>query len=381
MVGFSGEMPHDLQSSLEDSLLNASELLNTTMIEVSPATTTIASILPYAPNYYRIVLLTIKCLLTVLVLVLSGTIKRDFLKVFTLILMVPLVFECGFDVYSEVNVGVSHYDSSDVAVDVSESYLYLQALKAYERPGLLPREAVRIYRELLTKYTYFKAYGDESYYALVSFILSDLLFWSTLFSSVVAFYYTHKAIVRPEEINYIPYIWSFLKVQAFPILFTTADTLLATFEVPSYVLTGATAIIRLTACLVAFTMVTQIFASFIVFCRRRSDYTKASPYDQVRDGKWRLFNFILFQLVVHKGTTIPYLAWACISLAQDFLIVFHFSNEDQRRMPVQLANEMFEDHLLTALYRPLVLLCCIILFLMPYRKKFVRFFCPCCRRV
>ncbi|KIH45656.1 hypothetical protein ANCDUO_24302 [Ancylostoma duodenale] len=78
-----------------------------------------------------------------------------------------------------------------------------------------------------------------------------------MFSSVVAFYYAHKAIVRPEEINYIPYV-------------------------PIYILLGATAIIRLAACLVVFTLGTQILASFIVFCRRRDDYTKSSPYDQVR---------------------------------------------------------------------------------------------------
>ncbi|VDK54081.1 unnamed protein product [Cylicostephanus goldi] len=97
----------------------------------------------------------------------------------------------------------------------------------------LQHEAVRIYQEVLARYTTYNIYSQTTVFALVCYILSDILFWSTLFTSVVAFYYAHKAIVRPEEINYIPYVWSFLRVQLFPVLFTLIDTLLAVFTVCS----------------------------------------------------------------------------------------------------------------------------------------------------
>ncbi|KAK5974198.1 hypothetical protein GCK32_014277, partial [Trichostrongylus colubriformis] len=173
--------------------------------------------------------------------------------------------------------------------------------------------------------------------------------------------------------------WSFLKVQLFPILFTVIDTLLATFQVPPFLALGATAIIRLAACLVAFTLCTQFLASLIVFCRRRDDYTKSSPYDQVRYGKRRLFSFILFQIVV-QAFAVPYLIWAAVSLAQDFLITFNFSKEDEQNLPLNIAGEFYVEHLRIFLIRPFVVLVAILVFIAPYRKKFIRFFCPCCRR-
>ncbi|CAJ0601109.1 unnamed protein product [Cylicocyclus nassatus] len=321
LLSFSGEMPEDFNETtkLVDAVFTQKEVVvNVTMAD--DLVTTFATLLPYSPNYYRIAALSAKCALSLLVLVLSATIKRDFLKVFTLFLILPIVLECGFDVYSEIKTSITYYGSRELLMDYYRGDYYDVATSS------LQHEALKIYQEVLARYTTYNIYSQTTLFALVCYILSDILFWSTLFTSVVAFYYAHKAIVRPEEINYIPYVWSFLRVQLFPILFTLIDTLLAVFTVPTYVLLGATVIIRLAACLVVVTLVTQTLASFVVFCRRRDEYTKSSPYDQVRDGKWRLFWFICFQITIHV-LSVPYITWAAISLAQDVLIVFNIPHE------------------------------------------------------
>ncbi|WKY04748.1 hypothetical protein Q1695_005620 [Nippostrongylus brasiliensis] len=383
LMDFSGNFPDEIQRTIQETLLSNEELMNATsstiMVEVMPATTTIVPYLEYSPNFYRIGMLSLRCLLSLLILVLSGTIKRDFLKIFVLLIIVPIVFDCGFDIYTEIKTSISIYDKEEVVRFITNTFTYLESMRQHSRAGTLQNGAIAIYREELTRHTGYNIFNNEPLFAIVSYILADVLFWSTLFTSVVAFFYAHKAIVRPEEINYIPYIWTFLKVQLFPILFTLIDTLMASFEVPQYVAIGAASIIRLAACLVAFTLATQVLASLLVFCRRRDDYTKSSPYDQVRDGKWRLFSFIIFQLVIHV-LTVPYLIWAGITLAQDFLYVFNFSAADQQRLPIRLAVRMFEDHHAAFLIRPLVILVAILVFIAPYRKRFVRFFCSCCRR-
>ncbi|KAJ1356454.1 hypothetical protein KIN20_014179 [Parelaphostrongylus tenuis] len=94
-----------------------------------------------------------------------------------------------------------------------------------------------------------------------------------------------------------------LSFQYFSLL---SDAFINVYQIPLYIEIGVTAIIRLMTCLVIITIVTQILASFLLFCRRRDDYIKSSPYNQVRDAKWRLFLLILFQFVVHI-LTVPYL--------------------------------------------------------------------------
>ncbi|VDO50091.1 unnamed protein product [Haemonchus placei] len=321
LLEFSGESPNHLDPVLMDTVLVNSDVSNftgnTTLTLVQPATT-MASLLPYLPNYYRIGTLAAKCILSLLLCVLSATIKRDFLKVFALMLIQFILLECVFDIYTEIQTSITHHGSS-----------------------------------------------ANSVFALISFIIADLIFWSTLFSSIVAFYYAHKAVVRPEEINYIPYANAFLRMQIFPILFTIIDTLVASYKVPPYVVLGSTVIIRLAACLVAVVLFTQALASVIVFCRRRDEYTKSSPYDQVR--------------FIKSPISIDYI-WAAVSLVQDFLITFNFSKEDEKSLPLEMAAELYVEHLRIFLIRPLVVLVAILVFIAPYRKKFIRFFCPCCRQ-
>ncbi|VDO87313.1 unnamed protein product [Heligmosomoides polygyrus] len=311
LMEFSGDMPDPSQPLLQDGILSNDDFMNSTMVQVSAATTTIGALfttkpivyrlithvpapfLPYTPNFYRIAALSVRCLLALLVLVLSGTIKRDFLKIFTLLLLLPIVLDCGFDVYTEIKTSVSYYGSREIVLNLTDSFVYLDYLKHHDRIGALQHEGIKLYQALLTKHTSYMIFSNETQFALVSFILSDILFWSTLFSSVVAFYYAHKAIVR--------------------------------------------------------------------------------------DGKWRLFSFILFQIVIHV-LTVPYLIWAGVSLAQDFLFVFNFSEDEQKRLPLNFAAGMYEDHHIAFMIRPLLILVSIVIFIAPYRKKFIRFFCPCCRR-
>lgn len=129
LMEFSGDMPDPSQPLLQDGILSNDDFMNSTMVQVSAATTTIGALfttkpivyrlithvpapfLPYTPNFYRIAALSVRCLLALLVLVLSGTIKRDFLKIFTLLLLLPIVLDCGFDVYTEIKTSVSYYGS------------------------------------------------------------------------------------------------------------------------------------------------------------------------------------------------------------------------------------------------------------------------------
>lgn len=367
---FSGESPDELNVT-DHLLMNGDDVINVKMDDFI-STTTFDPLQPYAPNYYRIVALSLKCILSMLVLILSTTIRRDFLKNFTLFLMIPIVLESGFDIYTEIEASVTTYGSRTFQWKLfSDTYYGIPTIS-------LQHESLSIYQEALARYTTYNIYSATKQFALVCYILSDILFWSTLFSSVVAFYYAHKSIIRPEEIDYIYYTWPFLKVQVFPILFTVIDTLITVFQIPIYVKIGATAIIRLTACLVIVTILTQILSSFFLFFRRRDDYTKSSPYDQVRDGKWRLFSFILFEIVIHI-ITIPYLFWSAISLAQDFLVVFDFPAQYVQALPLQQAADMFVVHVTTFVARPFLLLITTLLLITPYRKRFSLLFCSCCR--
>ncbi|KJH48904.1 hypothetical protein DICVIV_04979 [Dictyocaulus viviparus] len=354
MLSFSGEIPDEFNATdhfTMDTVLNDTYLTNVTLSELT--STTFATLLPYSPNYYRIGIVTVKCLLSLLILALSATIRKDFLKHFTLFLMIPIVFEIGFDIYTEIKASITSYGSRIFQWQFSTGV-------DYNAPAIsLQHESLNVYKEVLSHYTTYNIYSSTTSFALICYILSDILFWSILFTSVVTLYYAHKAIVRPEEISYIPYTWSFLKVQLFPILFTVLDTLITTFEIPYYIEVGSMSIIRCTACLVAVTLLTQMLA--------------------VRDGKWRLLSFILFQVVVHILTG-PYLFWSAISLAEDFLTIFNFSPEYINSLPLHYATDMFTLHITCFLLRPLVLLVAVVLLLTPYRKRFLSVFCLYCRR-
>ncbi|KAE9420947.1 hypothetical protein Angca_000241 [Angiostrongylus cantonensis] len=328
-------------------------------------------LVPYIPNYYRIAALSVKCFLSLLVIIMSATIRRDFLKYFTLFLMIPIVLDCGFDIYTEVETSITSYGSRTFQWKLFNG-------TRFDVPTIyLQHESLGIYQEALAHYTTYNIYSATKPFALVCYILSDILFWSTLFTSVAAFYYAHTAIIRSEEISYIPYIWSFLKVQVFPILFTVIDTLITVFQIPFYVELGAITIVRLTACLAIVTILTQISAVYASLSGFFSLLSTQFYVLKVRDGKWRLFSFILFQIVVHI-LTIPYLFWSAISLAQDFLVVLDFPSQYVQALPLHQAADMFVVHITTFVVRPFLILITILSLIAPYRKTFLLLFCPCC---
>ncbi|VDM62504.1 unnamed protein product, partial [Angiostrongylus costaricensis] len=291
-------------------------------------TTKTYPLIPYTPNYYRIAALSVKCILSSFVLILSATIRRDFLKHFTLFIMIPIVLDCGFDIYTEIKASITSYEKATKFKNRSRRTtvncdLFNSLVGCWE-------DAVvdNIGEEFNRRSSATKSF------ALVCYILSDILFWSTLFTSVAAFYYAHTAIARSEEIKLK---WFFFTSFVHFLLFL-------------------------------------FLQSFILFFRRRDDYTKSSPYDQVRDGKWRLFSFILFQIVVHI-LTIPYLS---ISLAQDFLVVLDFPSQCVQALPLHQAADMFVVHITTFVVRPFLILITILFLIAPYRKTFLLLFCPCC---
>ncbi|CAD6193566.1 unnamed protein product [Caenorhabditis auriculariae] len=377
LLNFSGDTPDDVivlgetdpeLLQLNDTLATTiSTILNTTVLPTS----SFEPLLPYTPNPFRIGFLAVKCLLIVLLCAISCTIRRDFLKFFAICILIPLFLEAAFDVFTEIQAGTGIF-----GVQKLEWAYHMVEQPVNSTISDYPKHAIDIYGAILQQYSTYQLYTGDPLFALASFIIADFVFWSLLFSTVVAFYYAHKSIVRPERIVFEPFILSFLKAQLIPVLFTAVDTLLALHQVPGWVYSGAMVVVRLGACLVAVAIATQLFASLFLFCRSVDELSVTSPYEQIRNAKMRLFLLLLFTVVVHLLSA-PYIAWAGISLVRDVMWLLSF---DTTSLPLRIAAEAFPLHLTLFLIRPLVFLVASLFFLNPFRRRFVRLFCPCCRR-
>uniref|UniRef100_A0A8R1E1B8 Uncharacterized protein n=1 Tax=Caenorhabditis japonica TaxID=281687 RepID=A0A8R1E1B8_CAEJA len=370
----SGDTPEEVQTLLTNSEIDPDVLSNsTTMITttiLNSATTTMATVLGYEMNPFRIGLLALKCILIILLITLSCTIRRDFLKFFVLFITIPLFIESGFDIFTEIHASTAIFGTQKFDWE----YLNVQA-EANETVTDWQKHAVQSYGEILQKYTTYQLYTADQLFAIVSYVAGDFIFWSLLTSTSTAFFYAHKAVVRPEQITYDPIGKAFLKVQALPVLFTAIDTLLSLFEVPQWIYLSALFVVRLTACTMAFIIFTQIFASLFLFCRRKDEVTKASPYEHVRNSKLRLLLFVFFVLLIHLLTA-PYIIWSGLTLASDVGHLLGF----EWYLPMHLASELFPLHLTFFLLRPFAFLILALLLLNPYRRRLIKFFCPCCRR-
>lgn len=76
------------------------------MTESTPVAV-VPALIAYSPAHFRIGILAIKCLLAILVFTLTLVIRRrDFLKTFVVMLLVPILLECGFDVYTEIRASL-----------------------------------------------------------------------------------------------------------------------------------------------------------------------------------------------------------------------------------------------------------------------------------
>lgn len=174
----------------------------------------------------------------------------------------------------------------------------------------------------MTFYTTYKMFSNVGWIALVEYCLSTWLFWSSLFSSIGAFQYAHKAVARPDEISYTHFFRGFVYIQLVVVLpLSTLDVLLSVFstKLPPLVLAITSVIPRLVACIGALFLLIQVlvvslikpseqyrFQSLFIFCKSCDEYVKTSPYSQVRHSKARLFWFILFQIIL-QALAVPYL--------------------------------------------------------------------------
>uniref|UniRef100_A0A1I7TDX3 G_PROTEIN_RECEP_F1_2 domain-containing protein n=1 Tax=Caenorhabditis tropicalis TaxID=1561998 RepID=A0A1I7TDX3_9PELO len=374
---FSGNGPEEVQTLLTNSEVDPGLLSNETTtttltdIIVKAATTTLAPILiDYRPNPYRIGLLAFKCLLIILLFTLSCTIRKDFLKFFVLFLIIPLFIEAGFDIFTEIHARTAIFGAQQFD---------------WEYFNLSPREndsvtdwqkhAVESYGQILQKYTTYQVYTRDQLFSIVSYVTGDFVFWSLLFSTTTVFHYAHKAIVRPEQITYDPICSSFFKIQIVPVIFTAIDTLISIYEIPQWSYLIVLFVLRISACVFSFIIFTQAFASLFLFCRRKDEVTKTSPYEHVRNSKIRLFLFLLFTIIIH-AITAPYIIWSGLTIASDVghLLGFNWY------LPMHFASEMFPLHLTFFLVRPYAFIFLGLFLLNPYRRRFVKFFCPCCRR-
>ncbi|CAI2351379.1 unnamed protein product [Caenorhabditis sp. 36 PRJEB53466] len=375
---FSGDIPEEVNTLLTDSEepgLLFNETTTTTMATstlVNSITSTVVPLLTagYQPNPFRIGLLAFKCVLIILMFTLSCTIRRDYFKFFVLFLVVPLFIEAGFDIFTEIHASTAIFGTQQFELE----YFNL-APTTNDTATDWQKRAVESYGQILQKYTTYQLYTRDQLFSIVSYVAGDFIFWSLLFSTTTVFFYAHKAVVRPEQITYDPIGRSFLKVQILPILFTAIDTLISLFEVPHWVYLSVLFILRITACTVVFIIFTQLFASLFLFCRRKDEMTKTSPYEHVRNSKFRLLLFVLFTLLIHS-LTVPYIIWSGLTIAFDVghLLGFNWY------IPLHFASELFPLHLTFFLLRPFVFLVLALFLLNPYRRRFVKFFCPCCRK-
>ncbi|UMM29561.1 hypothetical protein L5515_011862 [Caenorhabditis briggsae] len=377
ILDFSGNGPEDVQTLLTNSEMDpgllSNETTTTMMTEIlsSTTTTTMAPILiDYHPNPYRIGLLAFKCLLIILLFTLSCTIRRDFFKFFVLFLIIPLFIESGFDIFTEIHSSNAIYGAQQFDWDYFN-------LSPRENSTVTDwqKHAVESYGQILQKYTTYQVYTKDQLFSIVSYVAGDFIFWSLLFSTTTVFHYAHKAVVRPEQITYDPICSSFFKIQILPVLFTAINTLISLYEIPQWSYLFVLFILRINACVLSFVIFTQLFASLFLFCRRKDEVTKTSTYEHVRNSKLRLFLFVLFTILIH-ALTAPYLIWSGLTIASDVghLLGFNWY------LPMHFASEMFPLHLTFFLVRPFAFAILALFLLNPYRRRFVKFFCPCCRR-
>ncbi|EGT45038.1 hypothetical protein CAEBREN_09571 [Caenorhabditis brenneri] len=376
-LDFSGNGPEEVQTLLTNSEVDpgllSNETTTTTVVDVvtKAITTTIAPTLAgYQPNPYRIGLLAFKCLLIILLFTLSCTIRRDFLKYFVLFLIIPLFIEAGFDIFTEIHASTAIFGTQQFDWE----YFNL-APRNNETVTDWQKHAVENYGQILQKYTTYQVYTKDQLFSIVSYVAGDFIFWSLLFSTTTVFHYAHKAIVRPEQITYDPICSSFIKIQIVPVLFTAIDTLVSIYAIPQWSYLFVLFVLRITACTLSFIIFTQTFASLFLFCRRKDEVTKTSPYEHVRNSKLRLFLFVIFTLLIH-ALTAPYIIWAGLTIAYDVGQLLGFG----WYLPMHFASEMFPLHLTLFLVRPFAFTILALILLNPYRRRFMKFFCSCCRR-
>ncbi|PAV64810.1 hypothetical protein WR25_01041 isoform B [Diploscapter pachys] len=155
----------------------------------------------FSTNYFRIALMSIKALFILLLFTLTFVIRRDFYRVFVLLLLSIMVLDLSFDTFSEVKTHLNQLGSSDfnwdyvlVPLPVNESIVYHHS------------HAGQIFEIMLGSYTTYTVYNVIWWLPPISYLILSTLFWQLLISSTVVFYYLHRAVVSPNDIVYSNYM-------------------------------------------------------------------------------------------------------------------------------------------------------------------------------
>uniref|UniRef100_A0A1I7XQZ9 G_PROTEIN_RECEP_F1_2 domain-containing protein n=1 Tax=Heterorhabditis bacteriophora TaxID=37862 RepID=A0A1I7XQZ9_HETBA len=406
---FSGELPVDdvTQQLFSETLLSNDDDIPENLTNILFNATIIAPFSSYHPNFYHIAGLVTKCILSLLVLVLSTTLKRDFLKIFVLFLLAPIILECGFDIYSEIKMSVTIFGVREFEWEYYRGNHYTDTLND------LQHDILKIFGEILTTYTTYNIYKchflpqlpipsvqngyvkkslepiSDSYFTAGQ-IVSNILMIGRLFTAVTVLLLgikMEKDFMRSVTITlFIPItigelftvyceVTSYLKlfqptrnlsnifyhticltVQIIP-LFLCILTYVSdkNHDVVLQVLSIISRIVNIT-CFVIISI--QIFVSFVLLCRELPMEHAASVDMQIRDARSRLA-WTLIYIIIPYLMLIPYFVNA---------IVWLMELNSTRSKQISTVNVITKLIIIIVnYYRPTWMVIITVAFLPPYR--------------
>ncbi|GMT37748.1 hypothetical protein PFISCL1PPCAC_29045, partial [Pristionchus fissidentatus] len=269
----------------------------------------------FCMNPYRVVWIALETLFFLLISVLTVASKRDFIKVFLFFLLLPIGCQIGTDIFIEVKASLDRFPSTDV----NWYYFYGDYNNIHIR--FLPNEGLRIYEDIIVHYTSYIIFRGLPIISLVSFIFTDWLFWTLLFSSIPLLIYSYRSILRPEHTPYLAFWPPFLHIQVVPLLFAGSDMLLLYLQSHNGVLIAISALIKLTALIIASLLLLLVIFCPCLLCHRLALRTKSSGFVYIRSARSRLIWISLFILFNHTFS-IPYIVWSGLSTWKDLSVLF-----------------------------------------------------------
>ncbi|GMS95677.1 hypothetical protein PENTCL1PPCAC_17852 [Pristionchus entomophagus] len=359
-----------MEGSGEDPPLLSIDLDN--QLDAEPTTVIQDTVLRdgnFTLNPYRVAWISIETIMFLLLCLLTVSSKRDYIKVFLFLLLLPIACQIGLDIYSEVKASFDQFPSTDL----NWHFYYGDYNNIHIR--FLHNEGRRIHEDILVHYTSYTIYRGLPILSLLSFIFTDWIFWTLLISSIPLLIYSYRSILRPEHTPYLQFWPSFLHLQPFPLLFTSTDVLLSYLHSHHGILIAISALIKLSSLLATLTILLLILFSPLLLCHRQASRTKSSGFVYIRSSRSRLIFISLFLLLNH-ALSIPYVAWASLSTWKDLSVLFSIDDG----FSDWIATNAFVLHISLLPFRPLIILISSIFLLPNIRHSFVQFFCCCCRR-
>ncbi|KAF8371183.1 hypothetical protein PRIPAC_77612 [Pristionchus pacificus] len=318
----------------------------------------------FTMNPYRVGWIGMETILFVLVSFLIISAKRDFIKVFHVFLLLPMASQIALDIYSEMKASIDQFPSTVL------NWHYYYGNYNYIHIRFLPNEALRINNDILVHYTSYTLYRELPILSVLTFVFSDFLFWSLLFSSIPLLIYSYRSILKSEHTPYLSFWHPFIRVQPLALLFTSTDILLVFLHSHNGFLIAISALIKLSSLLATLAILILIVISPIILCHRIASRTKSSGFVYIRSARSRLIWISLFLLLNHT-LSIPYIVWSTLSTWKDLSLLFSIQDE----FGDWIATNAFVLHISVFHCRVIVLLISSILLLPNIRHVFVKFFC------